>query len=152
MRSKKATLGWWSGSPQFEAFPIWRSVEKWDLRNIVGSQKTHKSRSTSQSKGKHEWHQKHNTLMEEVVPNNLKHFVCEDLWKMRFQRIVSSKKTHKSKSISHKVEGNAYEIKSTTRWRSRYEPAIWNISYMNILLPPEVKVQRDCRLGCYLFV
>ena len=131
VKSKTQHVDGSSGDTQFEAFRIWRSVEKWVLGKTVGSQKTHKSRSISPSKGKHEWHQKHNTLTKAIGTRNLKLFVYEDSWKMRFAKIVSSKR-HINPNLSAKVNGNAYEIKNLTRWWWTSEPAIWSTSYMNI--------------------
>ena len=51
MKSKTQHVDGGGGKQQFEAFRIWRLLEKWDLRNIVGSKKTHKFKSVSQRKG-----------------------------------------------------------------------------------------------------
>ena len=51
--------------------------------------------------------------MEAVGTRNLKHFVYDDSWKMRFEKNRKFQKDTQIQIYKPKVEGNAYEIKKT---------------------------------------
>ena len=101
---------------KWERYPSHISQQNRDhplgLLTIVVSKKTYTSKYVSQRKGKRRWHRKHDTLMVEVA---IRLFMRNSMEKWGVRQIVDSTTTHKSKSIA-KVEGDAYEIKNTTRW------------------------------------
>ena len=52
--------------------------------------------------------------MEAVGTRNLKHFVYDDSWKMRFEKNRKFQKDTQIQIYKPKVEGNAYEIQKKT--------------------------------------